>query len=87
MSDSELNPHNHKEGRYKYPINHKGCERTIYFYKHKLNFGDIPCFEYTQRISLEQPIPEVGANAFCPHCKESVIPYGGLTIDEAREMK
>lgn len=85
MSDAKLNPHNYKEGRFKYPINHKDCERTIYFYKHKPSYDEIPAFEWIQRISFDQPVPELGGVVYCPHCRISTITQC-LTIDEALEM-
>ena len=84
-SDKELNPHNYSEGRFKYPINHKDCGRTIYFYKNKPRFGDIPVFEYIQRISLDQPIPESGGGASCPYCDNINLGPGDMTINEAQE--
>ena len=86
-SDKELNPHNYSEGRFKYPINHRGCNRTIYFYKNKPRYGDIPAFEWVQRISKDQPVPKRGGGTYCHHCRVPLGPYGELTIDEAQEME
>ncbi len=86
MTDQELNPHNYKEGRFRYPLNHRNCGRTIYFYKTKPHVGEIPVFEHTQRISKEQPVPEHMGSVSCPYCGEG-IGMMHMTVDEAQEME
>ena len=85
MKESELNPHNYKEGRFKYPLNHSDCGRTTYFYKTKPHLGEIPVFEHVQRISKDQPTPQLMGNVSCPYCKYTHSTRD-LIVDEAQEM-
>lgn len=83
--DKELNPHNYSEGRFKYPLNHRECGRTTYFYKKKPVFGEIPAFEYLQRVSLDQPVVQMWGGVSCPYCQKPHC-INDLVIDEAQEM-
>jgi hypothetical protein len=83
--DKELNPHNYNEGRFKYPLNHRACGRTVYFYKTKPHIGEFPAFEKAQRISLKQPTPMAMGNISCPYCELGSCSMD-LTVNEAREM-
>ena len=84
--DKELNPHNYKEGRFKYPLNHRQCRKTIYFYKTKPCIGEIPIFENVQRISKEQPVPKHMGSVSCHYCSEE-ISMMDIIVDEAQEME